>query len=318
MTSLRARASSVAQPVLQRPLVARHLRAYARADGLRFMRWAAAIALFGYLSLFPLLVLAFIALGVSLENYPQLRSDVDSFLSETMPLLFDPQDGQQPVDIQQVAEATAAAGVVAVVALLFTGLGWIDASIEGVRRMQGAMHRGGNLVVAKVRDLAFLFGLGVVLLIALIGSIGVQVLSDDALSRMGMDGDRAWLVEIGGLLVAGLLLWVALVSLYASAWWRRPQRSWTAIMIGALQASLVLVVLLQLVFLVVGRTLANPVYGTLAIAAALLVFLYMAFAVTLYFAAWVSVREGVPRTQEEVAYASRAKGGDITLPAEIP
>jgi membrane protein len=234
-----------------------------------------------------------------------------------MPLLFDPQGGQQPVDIQQVAETTVAAGAVAVVAVLFTGLGWIGASIEGVRRMQGAMQRGGNVVIAKVRDLAFLLCLGVVLGVALIGSIGVQTLSDDALSRLGLGGDRAWLVDVGGLLIAALLLWVALVSLYASAWWRRPQRSWTAITVGALGASLVLVVLLQVSFLVVGGTLSNPVYGTLAVAAALLIFLYVASAVMLYFAAWVSVREGAPRTQEELAFASRAKGGDVMLPAVV-
>jgi uncharacterized BrkB/YihY/UPF0761 family membrane protein len=65
--------------------------------------------------------------------------------------------------------------------------------------------------------------------------------------------------------------------------------------------------------LVVGRTLSNPVYGALAVAAALLIFLYLASAVMLYFAAWVAVVEGAPATQEELAYHAR-HGADIALP----
>ena len=67
--------------------------------------------------------------------------------------------------------------------------------------------------------------------------------------------------------------------------------------------------------LIVGRTLTNPVYGTLALAAALVLFLYFASAIMLYFAAWVAISEGAPPTEEEVAFVSRKKsGGDIHLP----
>ena len=105
------------------------------------MRWAAAIALFGYLAIFPLLVLAFVAFGIVLDHYPGVRADVEDFLKEAVPLLFDPAGGEAPVDIQDVARTTSAAGVVSVIGLLLAGLGWVDASVEGVRRMQGAMHR---------------------------------------------------------------------------------------------------------------------------------------------------------------------------------
>ena len=51
-----------------------------------------------------------------------------------------------------------------------------------------------------------------------------------------------------------------------------------------------------------------------SVAAALLLFLYFASVVMLYFAAWVAVREGAPATQEEVAYAGRKTSGDPALP----
>lgn len=85
-------------------------------------------------------------------------------------------------------------------------------------------------------------------------------------------------------------------------------------LLGALYATVVIVVMTQLSFLIVGRTLNNPVYGALAVAAALLFFLYVAAAVLLYFASWVAVCEGAPATREEVAYLDRLRGGDITLP----
>jgi hypothetical protein len=104
-----------------------------------------------------------------------------------------------------------------------------------------------------------------------------------------------------------------LASLYTGAWWSRPHRQFRAPAIAAAAASVALVLLAQASLLIVGRTLTNPVYGTLAIAAALLLFLYIASAVMLYFAAWVAIAEGAPPTQEETAYAGR-RGADIALP----
>ncbi|HEX5017932.1 MAG TPA: hypothetical protein VFX15_10160, partial [Actinomycetes bacterium] len=100
---LRQRITTAARWTSRQPGISGLLRTYARADGLRFMRWAAAIALFGYLAIFPLLVLAFIAFGIVLDHYPGIRSEVEDFLKESVPLLFDPAGGEAPVDIQDVA-----------------------------------------------------------------------------------------------------------------------------------------------------------------------------------------------------------------------
>ena len=314
MTSVRDRFSSVIARLRRLPVIDGLIAAYLRADGLRFTRWAAAIALFGYLSLFPLLVLAFIAFGVVLENQPEVRLEVETYLQDTVPLLFDSSDGEAAVDIREVARATQAAGVISVVALMLAGLGWVDSSIEGVRRMLGAMRRGGNMVVTKGQDLAFLVGVGSLLVVAMVGAVAAQSFSNMLLEWAGFSADQAWLVNVFAWVVSAVLIWVVHVALYSTAWWRRPHRRWRAVLLGALAASTVSVVLAQLSFLVVGRTLSNPVYGTLAVAAALLLFLYFASAVLLYFAAWVAVLEQAPPTEEELAYADRTKGGDVRLP----
>ena len=104
-----------------------------------------------------------------------------------------------------------------------------------------------------------------------------------------------------------------IAAIYAFAW-SRPRRSWRAIFRGSLLALLGLAVLAQTAFLVVGHTLSNPVYGALAVAAALLLLLYFASAVVLYCACWIAVCEGAPEVMEQHAYFHRLHGGQVELP----
>lgn len=287
--------------------IADFLRAWDRASGLRFTRWAAGMSLFGYLALFPLAVLAFIVFGMVLRSHPSVLSDVEEFLKDAFPLLFDPQGDQPPVDIEQVARTTVSAGVISVIGLLYTGLGWVDATLEGVRRMQGAMRRPHGFVVLKVQDAVVLVLMGTVLLVALVGGVLAEALGSAALEWIGIG-------RLSSVLISGLLFWLTVTALYGMAWWNRPHRRWRVVVVGALITSVVLILMLQLSFLVVGRTLSNPVYGALAVAAALLFFLYLASSVLLYMACWVAVREGAASTAEEVAYHGRIKDRDPMLP----
>ena len=95
--------ASIKDRVANLPVLRNLIRAYSRADGLRFMRWAAAIALFAYLSVFPLLVLGFMAFAAALQHFPGVQADVEAFLKESMPLLFDPlQASSQKIDLQSL------------------------------------------------------------------------------------------------------------------------------------------------------------------------------------------------------------------------
>lgn len=292
-----------------------HRRAWERASGLRFTRWAAGMALFGYLALFPLLVLAFIVFGLVLARLPEVRDEVETFLKESLPLLFDPQGDRSPVDIEKVARTTMSAGIVAVLGLLYAGLGWVDATLEGIRRMQGALRRPHNVVVLKIQDTASLLAMGTVLLVALVGAALAATLGSSAIDSLGWARESTWLVQATAAAISGLLLLLTVAALYTFAWWDRPSRRWGVVLRGSLLTSVTLLLMLQLSVLLVGRTLSNPVYGTLALAAALLLFLYLSSSVLLYVACWVAVVEGTPETNEEVAYRQRVRGGTVRLPA---
>lgn len=295
--------------------IERHLRAVDRANGLRFTRWAAGIALFGYLALFPLAVLAFIAFGVALANLPDVQDQVEVFLKDTIPLLFDPDSGRQALDVETVATATLSAGVISVVGLLIAGLGWVDSTLEGVRRMQGVMRRPRHWLILRLEDAAALLVMGTLLLVAFVGAAIAATFGTSALEWVGIDVTNSWIVTTGAVVVLGILVWIVVATLYGLAWWKRPQRRWKVVAFGSLYTTVAVVAMTQLSVRVVGRTLSNPVYGALSVAAALLIFLYFASAVLLYFACWVAVCEGARQTREETAYFARLDGGEIALPA---
>ena len=88
--------------------------------------------------------------------------------------------------------------------------------------------------------------------------------------QVGWELNENGLVTLSGDVLALFLVWLVIAAIYAFAW-SRPRRSWRALFRGSLLALLGMAGLAQLAFLVVGRTLSNPVYGALAVAAALLV-----------------------------------------------
>ncbi|MGB2839345.1 MAG: YihY/virulence factor BrkB family protein, partial [Actinomycetes bacterium] len=223
--------------------VSRHLRALDRANGLRFTRWAAGIALFGYLSLFPLVVLAFIAFGVVLSNLPDLQTEVEDFLRSALPLLFDPQTQDQPVDIEKIATVTTNAGIISVIGLLIAGLGWVDSTMEGVRRMQGAMRRPRSWLLLRLQDTGALLLMGTILLVALVGAVILETFGTSALTWLGVNEESTWLVQLSAILILGLLVWIVVVALYGIAWWNRPHRRWRTVMLGALYTTALLVLL---------------------------------------------------------------------------
>jgi membrane protein len=302
--------------VRRHPITERHLDAIRRANALRFTRWAAGTALFGYLALFPLAVLAAVALSVLLASVPEAQQAAEEALADALSVngLLNP---QETVDIDALASATKGAGVVGVVGLLIAGLGWVDATLEGVRRMLGAMRRPRPWLLLRLEDAAWLVVVGSALLVALMVTVGVRSLGEWVLPQLGWELTGGWVVRLSGDGLALLLLWLVIISLYAFAW-ARPRRSWGAVIRGSLLALIGMAALAELAFVVVGRTLSNPVYGALAVAAALLLLLYFASAIIMYCACWVAVREGAPEVLEQHAYYERTRDGGVELPASVP
>ncbi len=264
---------------------------------------------------FPLVVLASWALTVLLQNFPEVRQAAEEGLTQALTVdgLISP---TETIDLTKIAGVTAGAGIVGIVALAITGLGWIDATIEGTRRMFGAMRRPRYWLVLRAEDFLWLLIVGAAMLGAIILSVGVRSLGQWLLEQLNSGHHGGTVQQVAGNALSSLLIWLALVGFYAYSW-RRPNRRWPSVLAGALMATIGIAIMVEFAFLIVGRTLSNPVYGALAVAAAILLLLYFASAIVLYFACWIAIGEGAPRTREEDAYYARVAGGSVLLPTEL-
>lgn len=294
------------------PVSSRFLTALHRANGLRFTRWAAAIALFAYLSVFPLVVLAGWILSVVLENFPDVRHAAEDALTQALTV-----DGlissDQTIDLNHVVHQMANAGLIGAVLLAITGLGWIDASIEGIRRMYGITRRPRSWLLLRVEDFLWLLVVGVALLAAIALAVGVRSLGQWVFEQLDWQGYTGSAVRTGGSVLSAVLVWLVLACFYAFSW-RRPTRRWRAVVIGSFLATVGIWLMVDFASIVVGRTLSNPVYGALAVAAAILLLLYFASILVLYFASWIAVCEGAAMPAEVVTYQARLSSQDVQLP----
>src|SRR3954464_7569076 len=86
---------------------------------------AGAITYFGFLSFFPLLALGFSLVGYISNLYPSAQADVTSAVEGYFPSLVGSGDGQ--INIQDIIDARANAGIIALLGLAYAGMGWLDA-----------------------------------------------------------------------------------------------------------------------------------------------------------------------------------------------
>ncbi|TDC81444.1 ribonuclease BN [Micromonospora sp. KC606] len=129
-------------------------------------RLAAAIAYYGFFAVFALALVAYSVFGAILEENDEVSAAAADFLGQNLPFL----------DPQQIAESSNTVGVIGLVILVFTGVGWVEAIRSSQRLMYGFDQQPGNLVVRRLVDL------GVLLLVFVM--LGVSVAAVDALESL--------------------------------------------------------------------------------------------------------------------------------------
>lgn len=133
------------------PFLDHLVRTYQRYQADTGDRLAAAVTFYWFLSLFPILLLAISLLGYVYGNQAQVR--VSSALGGYLP-------GPLVTTIGMTLEgAKGKAGIIGLVGLLLSGLGWTDALREAIRSIWHQETLAGNVVVRKLIDVAVLLGL---------------------------------------------------------------------------------------------------------------------------------------------------------------
>jgi membrane protein len=185
LTQLKERASARWRGAQGRfPWLAHVVRAWGRYTENNGNQYAGAITFFSFLALFPLILLAVSILGFVLHANPELQNELLDKIGEDLPGSFG--DTLQSAVDSAIANRTAV-GLVGLVGLLLTGLGWIANLRMAINSVWGGKRYKRPLVTAKISDLIVLAGLGLGALLSLAFTASATSATDQLLRWVGLD-----------------------------------------------------------------------------------------------------------------------------------
>lgn len=252
---------------------------------------AGAATYFGFLSFFPLLVLAFAVIGYVAKAYPNAEDSLVTAIQQVFPGIVTVNGAHHTISMGQVQSAKAVAGITGFVGVLYSGLGWVS----GLRQaLQGAFQvppsKKHSFFVGKAVDLVALALLGLVLLVSVGISGVVKGLAGKMISWIGLSGSPigsplVWTVGILlGLAASTLLFFVMYRLLGHSDLEARPL--WR----GALLAAIGFEALKLLVVNVLGAV-GGSSFAPLAISITLVVWINYFSRLAIYGASWAMTSE---------------------------
>jgi membrane protein len=269
---------------VRRPWFDHAVRAYQRNGEVLGGQLAAAITFYGFLSFFPLLALAFAVVGYISGAYPDAQDSVTRAVQDTFPSLIG--SGQGRINIQDVIDAKAGAGIVGLIGLFYSGLGWLDALRAALRRVFGTSQVPLNFVKKKATDVAVLIALGLALVASLVVTTLATATTTQVLGVVGLDDKLVAIallkvLSVALAVLADTVLFAILVSRLSGAHqpWRQVR---SAALLGAVGFELLK---LGGTFLI-GRTTHNPVYATFGVVVGLLIWINLVSQLLIYVASW--------------------------------
>lgn len=264
-------------------------RAYVRYSADGGDRLAAGVTYFGFLSVFPLIALAFSVLGYLLAGDAQAQASFAKTLQSNFPGLI---GGSGGINVGQIVAAKAGAGVVGLVGLALAGLGWVDAMRDAIRSIWHQNPLAGNFVVKKLRGILALVSLGVALALSLAVTALVTAATSLVLRRLGIDETVAAKVFARGLGIVIVLATDTVLFVYLFTGLPRLHTPLLRVLRGAVLAAVLFEILKFIGSFYIQRTTSNPVYGTVAVAVGLLVWINVVSRILLFCAAWTVTAAG--------------------------
>ncbi|MDO9457733.1 MAG: YihY/virulence factor BrkB family protein [Nocardioides sp.] len=244
---------------------------------------AGAVTYFAFLSFFPILALAFFAVGIIANVYPDAQENVVKAIDSVLPNIVGDDEGQ--ISIDKVQSFSGLAGIVGLLGVLYAGLGWVSALREAlVAVFETPQRELPSFVKGKLRDLEALVIVGLVLVVAVAVAGFVSGFSEDLLDLVGLGTELSWLVKILAVvlgLAANAVLFFALFKLLAEP--EVPSRSlWSGALLGAVGFE----ILKQLSSLLLSSTKGQPAFQAFGIALILLIWINYFSRLVLYAASW--------------------------------
>jgi membrane protein len=268
--------------LVDRVTATRPYRAWQRYRDANGKLLAAGVGYFAFFSIFPALTLAFTAFAFFLQGRPDILEAIAESLNETLPGMVktaDNPDGLIGISAPETSTLTIA-GIVSFVTLLWAGLGWVGALRRGIRGVFGLDAAPGNAVLARVRDLGVLLTLGLGIAVSAIVTSAVGGWAERIAGSIEVLPGNPVLFTATGLLLGVLfdaLLMVILIRVLSGA-----PLPWANVRTGAIVGAVLLTAMKYFGGLLVERATSNPLLGTVAVAAGLLVWLNLMARVVLF------------------------------------
>ncbi len=210
-----------------KPWIAHLLEAFGRFGERLGGQFAAAITYFSVLSIVPVLMVAFAALGLTITVFlPDVLDQVKTWIQETVSGQGDLGD-QLGAVVDQAFNSWQAVGVVGLVSAVWSGANWVKNIRSAVRAMMrpdfDMSQEKTNIVVDTLKNVAILLGLFVLVGLSMAMTTVATAARDLIGDLLGLDqvpggGVLLSLVPVLGTLLAGFLLFAFLLKVF-------PERS---------------------------------------------------------------------------------------------
>jgi membrane protein len=244
---------------------------------------AGAVTYFGFLSVFPVLALAFFVVGWVSKVFPDVQDTLVKAIGQMFPGIIGTGDSQ--IQLKDIEDAAGTVGLIGLVGVLYSGLGWLSALRDAlIIVFELPPREQPSFLMGKVRDLITLAIIGVVLLVAVAFTGFISGFSHDVLGWLGLSAQLGWLVQLVAIalgLLANAVLFLAMFRLLAA-----PDLPIRAMWSGALLGALGFEILKQVSGLLIRSTQGQPAFQVFGLALILLVWINYFSRVVLYAAAW--------------------------------
>ena len=275
---------------------------------------AGAVTYFGFLSVFPILALAFFVVGRIARVYPDAQDSLEREIDNLLPGVVGEGSGQIP--LSTIEDYAATVGLVGLVVLLYAGLGWLSGMRQALEVMFVVPRREHpSFLLGKLRDLATLSILGLTLLVSVVISGAVNGFSGLILDVLGIDED-ALVPEVGLSLLGHALAILASTALLLAMFRllvvsHAPRR---ALLEGALLGALGFELLKLAANLLLAQTKGSPAFQAFGVALIVVVWINYFSRLVMFSAAWAYTSPGSRARRR--AEAVRAPGAALAPDAE--
>ena len=284
----------------RRPVVDHLVRTQEHYSAVKAGQQAGAVTYFGFLSFFPILALAFAAVGWIAGVFPDARDATVDAIAEVFPGMIG--EGDSQISLDTIENAAGAAVGFGLLGVLYAGLGWLSSMRDALLIVfELPAYEQPSFLIGKLRDLVTLAAVGLVLLLSVGVSGLVGRLSEDILDLLGLGTalqPLLWVLAVGVGLLASTVLFLALFRLLADP--HAPKRS---LLSGAILGAVGFEILKQLSGLLLATTKGQPAFQAFGIALILVVWINYFSRVVMYAAAWAYTSPQARAQRDDVPVA---------------